>query len=85
MTQPTARLVARLSEVVGELGPYPHRALEPRLQTRARPDGTQTINTRMIKVTCPSCGYLLRTTRYWLESKGAPVCPDGTPMVRAQP
>ena len=83
-TRPTARLAARLSELVDELGPYPHRALTPNLQTRVQPDGTRTISTRMIKVSCPSCGYLLRTTRYWLESKGAPVCPDGTVMVRAE-
>jgi hypothetical protein len=82
-TRPSARLAERLLELAEELGPYPHRALTPTLQTRT-PDDTRTISTRMLKVSCPSCGYLLRTTRYWLESKGPPVCPDGTVMVRAE-
>lgn len=77
-TQPSAGLVARLSRMANELGPYPHRALAPRQGNGAQPDST-----RMLKVICPACGYLLRTTRYWLEAKGTPVCPDGTRMVRA--
>lgn len=77
-TQPSAELVAHLSRIADELGPYPHRALAPRQE-----NGTQRDSTRMLKVICPTCGYLLRTTRHWLERKGTPVCPDGTRMVRA--
>lgn len=77
-TQPSADLGAHLSRISEELGPYPHRALSPR-----QGNGTQRDSTRMLKVICPTCGYLLRTTRHWLERKGTPVCPDGTRMVRA--
>jgi hypothetical protein len=77
-TQPSEGLALRLSGMASELGPYPHRALVSRAVVGAQRDST-----RMLKVVCPTCGYLLRTTRYWLESKGTPVCPDGTRMVRA--
>lgn len=30
---------------------------------------------RLLKVTCPTCGYVVRTTRKWLETAGAPICP----------
>lgn len=29
---------------------------------------------RMLKVRCPTCGYVVRTTRKWLGI-GAPICP----------
>jgi hypothetical protein len=77
-TQPGEPLAARLSAIATSLGPYPHRALMPHQQVAHRPD-----TTRMLKVVCPTCGYLARTTRYWLELKGVPLCPDGTPMRRA--
>jgi hypothetical protein len=32
---------------------------------------------RMIKLTCPDCGYLIRTSRTNIESKGLPGCPCG--------
>lgn len=35
--------------------------------------------TRMIKCECASCGYVVRTTKKWLE-KGNPFCPCGTEM-----
>lgn len=39
--------------------------------------------TRLQRVECPSCGYLARITRYWLEI-GAPSCPCGSEMREAQ-
>jgi hypothetical protein len=31
---------------------------------------------RLLKVMCPSgCGYVVRVTKKWLESLGAPLCP----------
>lgn len=33
---------------------------------------------RLLKVCCASCGYIARTTRKWLDTLGAPLCPiDG--------
>lgn len=54
--------------IVAKLGPYPHAALNP----SGRPTKKQT--TRLVKCTCEACGYVLRTTRKWLEEIGAPLC-----------
>jgi hypothetical protein len=32
-------------------------------------------STRQQRCQCPTCGYLARVTRKWLESAGAPICP----------
>lgn len=63
----------RLNALVQEIGDYPHAALA----ALAAPRKKQT--TRMIKVTCPECGYTIRTTKQWLEV-GTPTCPCGTKM-----
>jgi hypothetical protein len=51
------------------LGEYPHAQLNP----KGRPTKKQT--TRMVKCECKACGYSARTSRKWLESSGAPLCP----------
>ena len=46
------------------------------------PDGatpTPKAKTRLIRVECPCCGYLIRTTEKWIET-GLPSCPSGTEM-----
>jgi hypothetical protein len=45
---------------------------------------TRKQTTRMLKATCPKCGYAVRTTRRWLEL-GAPLCPSGDRMVTVRP
>lgn len=52
----------------------PEPAPTPRIHSGP---GTQT--TRMIKVECPCCGYVVRTTQKWL-AVGNPSCPSGTEM-----
>ncbi len=55
--------------VLSALGAYPHAPLNV---------GTKkTQSTRMLKLTCPLCGYTLRTSGKWLAT-GLPVCHDGT-------
>lgn len=54
------------------LGVYPHAEM-----TVGR-KATQT--TRMLKLTCPLCGYVLRTSGKWLAT-GLPTCHDGTQFV----
>ena len=54
------------------LGPYPHAEIAA---------GVKKIQqTRMLKLRCPACGYIVRTTAKWLQT-GLPVCHDGTPFV----
>jgi hypothetical protein len=61
-------LVAPILEAAGA---YPHGALTPGGISSRGPKQT----TRMIKVTCASCGYTLRAARSWIEL-GVPQCPN---------
>jgi hypothetical protein len=79
-TVPGPELTERLHVLCEAIGPYPHAALTDG-PTADKP-AKQT--TRMLKVECPACGYLVRTTRQWLE-KGLPTCPCGELMVSDSP
>ena len=70
MTATTASedLKIALSEIVTEIGEYPHAKLDANSGT------TKKQSTRMIKCTCEDCGYIAYTTRKWLEIS-APLCP----------
>ena len=60
--------------VLAALGPLPHGRLDPTSRPRKK-DGI-----RQLKVSCPVCGYVARTSRRWLDV-GAPICPtDSIPM-----
>ena len=63
-------LAEKLAAISANLGPFPHSKLN-RLSLGG-PSKKQT--TRMLKCTCPKCGYLARVTRVWLDI-GAPICP----------
>lgn len=52
------------------LGPLPHDALTPTAELKKQ-------TTRLIKLECPDCGYIIRTTAKWIEN-GLPVCCCGT-------
>lgn len=72
-TQATPELADKLAEIVDEIGPYPHAALNPALS------GKKKQSTRMLRVTCPACEYTVRTTAKWL-AVGVPTCPCGETM-----
>lgn len=42
----------------------------------AAPKNSPKPGSRMIKCECPTCGYVCRTTRTWLDDVGAPHCPE---------
>lgn len=63
-------LRARLLELTGRIGPYPHGRIKLNQKTQS---------TRMLKLLCPSCGYLARTSQKWLNA-GTPTCVCGTKM-----
>lgn len=77
-TVPTDSLRADLGNVVEELGPYPHPALTGGLSSNGPKQST-----RMLKVECPECGYIVRTSAKWLEI-GLPLCPDGDTMLPSE-
>lgn len=54
--------------ILQKIGKYPHA----RLVASANPK-KQT--TRLIKCVCEQCDYTARTTRKWLDTAGAPICP----------
>ena len=53
--------------------PYPHSKLNVTLETKPQ-------TTRMIKCECATCGFVVRTTRKWLDEVGAPHCPNDGEM-----
>jgi hypothetical protein len=70
-TTPGPELVARVNELILELGTYPHAKLDKTNRPKQ--------STRMLKLACPDCGYSVRTTAKWIEV-GLPRCPCGTGM-----
>lgn len=70
-THAGSELRERLQKVVDGLGPYPHSALKP-VENKKQ-------STRMLKIECSHCGYVVRTTQKWVEV-GMPSCPDGYEM-----
>jgi hypothetical protein len=70
------QLEQRLNAVCEKLGPYPHAALV--LHDMAKKQGT-----RMLKLECPGCGYVVRTTAKWIDS-GLPTCVCGEPFEAIQ-
>jgi hypothetical protein len=55
--------------IIDRIGPYPHASLR---QIRGL---DKTSNTRLIRINCPGCGYMLRGTQRWLRI-AVPACPN---------
>jgi len=62
-------LTLTLTTIAEKLGPYAHAELTIPTQTGKKQ------STRMVKLQCPECDYIIRTTRKHLEEKGAVICP----------
>ncbi len=65
-------LVERIKETGKRIGEYPHSTLDFSAFAKKQ-------TTRLLKISCPSCGYTCRTTAKWLEV-GVPTCVCGTDM-----
>lgn len=72
----TEELSEALDEIAGVVGLFPHAELS--CIERAA-DAPEKQGTRQLKVECPVDGYIVRTTRKWLDV-GLPICPCGTEM-----
>lgn len=70
-TEAGSELRAHLNTLAKKLGKYPHAAMD---YTKRKKQGT-----RMKKLECPACGYVVRTTAKWIEY-GIPTCPCGVEM-----
>lgn len=70
-TIPGEAFKARVRYILDSIGPYPMGAL-----TEGETSGPKKqTGSRLIKCTCPECGYTVRTTLKWLNESGAPLCP----------
>lgn len=56
------------SVLLPKLGEYPQPEFSPSTMHRDKQ------GTRMVKIECPECGYVARTTRQWLATIGLPQC-----------
>lgn len=74
----TEELTARLAELAETLGAFPNGAII----AGSRSSGPKTQATRMLKLECPEDGYVVRTTRKWLDI-GLPSCPCGETLEEA--
>jgi len=66
-TRGTAEFATAYGDLIGGLGLYPHGELS---YADRKVQGT-----RMIKASCPTCGYTVRLTNKWLTF-GLPSCPQ---------
>lgn len=66
-------LKVTLTKIADKLGPFPHAALK----SSGEKGGPPKQGTRMLKLECVDCGYVVRTTRKWIEV-GMPTCSCGT-------
>lgn len=64
-------LADRIKAIGEKIGPYPHARLDL--------SGLKKQSTRQLKVECPKCGYICRTTAKWL-AVGTPTCACGAQM-----
>ena len=73
-------LLDLFARMVADLGEYPHAVLTPKVKDK--PQGT-----RMLKMECPTCGYVARTTKKWLDAAGPLRCPcnPDEPMIVEEP
>lgn len=63
-----------IGEIVKKHGEFPAGALSVSDRKKQK--------TRFLKCECMDCGYIVRTTKMWIESSGTPICP--TDMVRME-
>jgi hypothetical protein len=68
-TTPSEGFKTKIAPILEDLGPLPHSALKGSGGSSAPKKQT----TRMLKCECQGCGYVVRTTRQWIDL-GLPVC-----------
>ncbi len=75
-TTESPELVGKIQNILKEFTePYPHSKLNLTLKVK---DSKPT--TSVVKLTCNKDGYIVRTSKKWLESLGYPTCPCGEVM-----
>lgn len=69
MTSSTAGplMKATIQRITADIGKYPAGALMVANRKKQ--------TTRLLKCQCAECDYTVRTTRFWIEKAGPPICP----------
>jgi len=89
-TSPGPAFLALIAPVLDAAGPLPHARLEADREAlaAAQDAGDAPITTsprkqanRHVKCACPTCGYVVRTARKWIDQVGPPHCPQHGPML----
>ena len=88
-TRPGPAFHALIAPILEAVGPLPHA----RLHTDGNPAEVDPVGedipattrprkqaSRHVKCACPTCGYVVRTARKWLDQAGPPHCPQHGPM-----
>lgn len=70
-TVPGERFKGAVAPLLDALGPFPHA----RLRWEGKRSGPKKQRARLLKVQCPTCGYVARVTSKWIEEVGTPLCP----------
>ena len=70
-TVPGETFKRSIAPILAEVGPLPHARLRFGMSS-----GPKKQTARLVKAYCPECGYTVRVTRKWLDSAGAPLCPE---------
>lgn len=66
-------------QVIARAGALPRPSITP---TDSERKTRQT--TRLVKVSCTGCGYVVRVSRKWLDQVGPPLCPDHGAMTPSE-
>lgn len=66
-TNASEPLVAKLTKITDSIGEYPHDGIT-NMGHKKQP-------TRLLKVWCPLCKYVIRVTSKWIDEAGCPICP----------
>ena len=56
-------------------GPLPHGRLQSNIGASSHSSRRKRPHSSRVKCVCDTCGYAAHTTRRWLNSAGAPLCP----------
>ena len=84
--------IAAVRPILERAGKLPHAALlpypcfneaeteTPEAEYRPTTTGRKPQKCRMIKVSCPECGYTVRVSKKWIEEAGYPLCPQHEEM-----
>lgn len=81
-THPGPKFKEDLREDLLALGPFPGARLDLFAHLPAEDSTHKKEGTRLLKVTCPACGYVCRVTAKWILV-GLPLCPIHGPMVQS--